>query len=182
MAFKYSYKESEFLRGMRGVMRPMEVAAHAAVTEAGQIVAKQEGPAHVQSRGLKSRKWRAFRSTVEPKQPSLNVSATITHDYGPTAVFEFGGPIQGKPLLWLPIEANLPPTIRSPRDFLRKVGPLASARSAKPLLVGKVRDQSVPVFHGVTQVTIRKRLDIAAVVAGVAANLSKLYVKHLVVR
>lgn len=176
--FRYTYKRSEFLQGLKGALKPMEVAAHAAVTEAGQLAVK-EGNAHIRSRGFTSRKWQGLRSKVEPKQPSLNVSATITHSFGPTGIFEFGGPIRGKPLLWLPIEANLPPAIRSPRDFIRKVGPLASARSVKPILVGKVRDQTVPVFHGVETVNIRKRLDIAAVVEGVTAALTRLFAKHL---
>lgn len=178
-------KESEFLQGLRAVLKPMEVAAHAAVTEAGKLAVK-EGNAHIASKGFTDKKWRGLRSTVEPKKPSMDVAATITHSFGPAAVFEFGGPIKARPgkLLWLPIEANLPGGGRifhwTPRLFTARFGKLASAGgSGKPILVGKVHGETVPVFHGVEQVNIRKRFDIAGVVERVAAGLVSLYAKHL---
>lgn len=174
---RFDAKESQIVKSFLAIRRSMDVAGYLAVTEAGQLAVK-EGDAHIAAKRLP----RGLRSTVQPKKPSLNASATITHRMARIGVFEFGGPIQGKPLLWLPIEQNLPSAGRqrwTPRRFVQRFGNLASARGPRPLLIGTVQGQTVPVFHGVRQVNIRKRLDVAGVVAKVVAQLFDFYNRHL---
>lgn len=175
IGLRYTYKKSEFLKSMQGIKRAMEVAAYSSVVEAGKLAVVQ-GDAHVAAKGFP----RGFRSRVEPKQPSMAASATVTHRVGRLGVFEHGGTIVGKPLLWLPIEANLPRARRwTPSRFSARFGKLVSARGSRPILVGTVRGQTVPVFHGVKSVNIRKRLDFAGVVDRIVVGLVDIYNKHL---
>jgi hypothetical protein len=179
---KFTIDKSEFEKATQETLRSMAVAAHAAVTEAGEI-AVRDGNAHIRGAGLTSPKWQGLYSKVEPQEPAINVAATIRHRFGPTAIFEYGGVIRGDPLLWLPIEKNLPSATAgerwTPRRFASRFGKLRSAkRGLRPLLFGMVGGKSVPVFHGVESVSIRKRLDIAGIVEKVGDKLDDLYFKH----
>jgi hypothetical protein len=180
---KYKYKPSEFAEALDEALQPMAIAAHAAVTETGRI-AVRDGNAHIRGAGFTSAKWQGLYSKVEPKQPAINVTATIRHRFGPIAIFEYGGVIRGDPLLWLPIEKNLPSVTAgerwTPRRFASRFGKLRSARRGlRPLLFGMVGGKSVPVFHGVESVSISKRLDVTGVIQKAADQLQALYFKHL---
>jgi hypothetical protein len=172
MRLEYRFDKNAIMESMNETLHSMEVAAHAAVTEAGQI-AVQKGGEHVASRGFSSARWRrGFRSTVVPDQAAINVTATITHNIGYAGIFEEGGVIKGKPLLWLPIGASVPR------------GPLRGKRrgaGGRPLMFAKIDGRSVPVLHGVPSVTIPKRLDFAGVVQNVGDQLESLYFAHLTV-
>ena len=82
-------------------------------------------------------------------------------------MFERGATISGRPLLWLPLERNLPPGIHSPRQY---GGKLVSVNVAgkPPLLFDAGKRELGPLFVGVSQVNIRKRFDLYRIFAQAA--------------
>lgn len=119
--------------------------------------------------------------------PSIDAKVTIASSINFLGVFENGATIGGKPLLWLPLP-DIPQKVGGqamrPALFKAKFGPLRSARhSPIPLLLGQIAVGSggltpttkktayrfkraatakqtawVPVFVGITQVQLKKRL------------------------
>jgi hypothetical protein len=112
----------------------------------------------------------------------------VRHRLPYIAVFENGATIRGKPFLWLPLP-GVPKKIggkrTNPRLFARSIGPLNYvARAGKsPLLVGPAKGVRgprvglaslrrgaaeggvrVPIFVGVRQVKLRKRIHVNAIV------------------
>lgn len=161
-------------------------AATSAVADVGQL-ALQAVRADAAAGGL-TRKWQsAFRLSVFPQgDVSLEAAAVVRSAIPYAAIFETGGHIAGNPLLFLPLEANLP--VRSggrrwsPRAFAQSFGELHSVanRAGNPLLVGRGRDgRTVPVFVGVPAVTVPKRLHFYAAVARAAAQLDGLFQQRL---
>jgi hypothetical protein len=123
----------------------MAHAATGAVRQAADEI-KTKGRAAIAAGGFSSRWQNALRTKVYPERgESINASALVYHKIPYAGVFQDGKTISGKPLLWLPIEANLPLQGRgkrwTPHDFANNVGPLMSvSRPGKPpLLFGEVR-------------------------------------------
>lgn len=194
--------EKQFLELQKDIAK----AATAAVKEADGLV-KKESQAALSSAGFSGRSSRAMRSVITPKTgDSINVSADFFLRPAYLNIFETGGTITGKPLLWLPL-----PTVPlgaggkrlTPKQYTERIGPLHSARGAKtPLLVGKGSRQqilratskavrfrkraglsqgtvNVPLFVGVPSVNIRKKFDLAAIVARTRAKLGEFYLKNV---
>ena len=194
--------ERQFLELQKDIAK----AATAAVKEADAIVKKDSASA-LSSAGFSSRSSRAMRSVITPKTgDSINVSADFFLRPAFLNIFETGGTIQGKPLLWLPLDTvplGAGGKRLTPRQYIDRIGPLHSVRGAKtPLLVGKgSRSQilratskavrfrkraglqqgtvNVPMFVGVPSVNIRKKFDLAAIVARTRAKLGELYLKNV---
>jgi hypothetical protein len=157
----------------------------ATMREAGALILKR-GRDHIRAAGFASRRMiQGLQVEVEPKTgDSLTPSLRVFHRVGFAGIFEEGGTIQGRPLLWLPIEANLPRGRQrwSPRRFIRLIGPLRSVRGARrPILVGipPGRSRAVPVFFGVSSVTIPDRWDIAGIVDNVVDEFERLLEKNM---
>lgn len=179
----YSSRDGEVRRALQGLAEPVNAALVAAMREAGDLIQKR-GRGNIRSAGFTSRRWTEGLQVQVTPRDGFNASLRVFHRVGFAGIFEEGGTIRGKPLLWVPIERNLP-AARSgwtPRRFVRLVGPLRSARSSsRPLLVGKPPGfaRPVPVFAGVSSITIRKRFDIAGIVEQVGDQFEALYEKNL---
>ncbi len=148
-----------------------------------------------------------MKSVMTPKTgDSINVSVDFFLKPAFLNVFETGAQISGKPLLWLPLDTvplGASGKRLTPKQYVDRIGPLHSARGAKtPLLVGKgTRSQilratakavrfrkraglqqgavNIPLFVGVPAVNIRKRLDLAGIVASARSKLGELYLKNI---
>lgn len=117
-----------------------------ATRAAFQDLAKQVqtgGRAEIARSGL-SRRWQVgFRTSVTPRRPDFTTDLTMRgrHRIGYANIFERGGTIRGKPLLWVPLPSapkkiNGRPT--TARAFVASVGPLHSINrpGRAPLLAG----------------------------------------------
>lgn len=177
-----------------------------------------KGRAAIASAGY-SRRWQmGLRADVTPGK-GIDGSIHTYHRIGYATIFETGGTIRGKPLLWLPLP-TVPQTINgrrmSPRNFVKYVGPLFSIRAPgkQPMLgammqgtpgsrvtMSKLRRGSalsrlgvrgrggqskaskglvpVPVFIGVTSVTIKKHWNVLPVIAQAQANMPAEYARRL---
>jgi hypothetical protein len=140
---------------------------------------------------------------------SLNPAVSATHKIPYAGVFEDGATISGKPMLWLPIDGNLPLQARgkrwSPKDFISQIGPLRKgAHGSKPLLFGQVavglsggvlalpshgvrarkiyakaKKKWLPLFVGVSSITEKKKFDLYSVARDVASGIGETITKNL---
>jgi len=140
----YQFVTGQFAQAFADIEKPIAKAATAAMNEAAQL-AKTGGRANIAAAGF-SLKWQnALRADVYPKgRDSLGPAALIHHKIPYSEIFEAGGTIQGQPLLWLPIDKNLP--LQSggkrwtPKTFAAAIGPLRLVKppGRPPLLVADV--------------------------------------------
>jgi hypothetical protein len=113
---------------------------------------------------------------------SLSPAALIFNKISYSEIFQTGGDIAGHPLLWLPIEANLPggSTKWTPARYVQQVGPLMSVNlpGRRPMLFARGK-RGPPLFVGVSEVTLHKRLNVDEAVASEAAKLPDRYAARL---
>lgn len=159
-------------------------AAKLAIGDAGRIA--HEGlRAEIAAAGLGPRFAAAQRLDVYPKGDSIDAAAVLRNRIPWSGIHAEGGAIAGGPLLWLPIADNLPaaPGGRrwTPAAYARAAGPLFSLRGRDGLpLLGVERDgRTVPVFFGVSSVTLRRRIDVEGRVARAADQLEQLFTRHM---
>lgn len=199
---KYGYVQGSFRRMFEADYQQMAKAATAAVTRAtGE--AKTAGRASIQEAGFSAKWQNALQAKVYPEGGvSLNAAGLVYHKISYAGIFQEGGTIAGRPLLWLPIEANLPGGEKwTPARFVQSIGPLRSVRNARgrPLLVGQVgigstgavlprqrgrsmvrsRQAWLPVFVGIDVVEIAKRFHVTEAVEAANARLPAYYEANL---
>ncbi|WP_424363602.1 DUF6441 family protein [Methylocystis parvus] len=86
-----------------GMLDNMAQAASAAVSDAGVIV-KKRGRAAIAAGGFSKRWQNALRVEAYPKgRASLRAAAFMYHKIPYAGIFQTGGTISGKPIMWLPI-------------------------------------------------------------------------------
>lgn len=174
-------------RALMATATEIKEAVQGAANEAASLI-RSKGRQNIAAAGFSARWQEGFGVKVTASgsgETGFEIVLQVFHRIGYAAVFEGGATIHGRPLLWLPIEANLPPPPAkqrwTPRRYVRLVGPLASARGARPILVGRPprRERAVPLFFGVPSVTIPDKFDLNEVVAEVMDDFESLYNKHL---
>lgn len=199
----YIYGQGDFTKGMQAFYQPIAKAATIAVTEAGQI-ALTTGRAAIAAGGLSSKWQNAYRLTVYPKggTPSVDTAAWLFHKIPYANIFQTGGVVAGKPLLFIPL-TGVPATIgrnkMTPDNYTKLIGPLVAVNlpGHRPLLfgsssVGKTGRPGkptlkklgkagtlVPLFVGIPQINIKKRFDLDATAAAAASRLGALYTNNL---
>lgn len=140
MRLKHEWNREAFKEAARRARGTMEGAVRSAMKELAVQV--QRGARAEIARGGLSLRWqRGFRTFVFPRNPdgTLNVTIRGRHQIGYANIFERGGTIPGKPLLWLPLP-TAPAKINGKRTtakaFVESVGPLHSInRPGKPPLL-----------------------------------------------
>jgi len=86
--------------------------------------------------------------------------------------------ISGRPLLWLPIEGNLPAGVHSPKQYGHELVSVNIA-GKPPLMFDKFNRLRGPLFVGVRSADIRKRWDLMRIFAAAAARLGEFYQKRI---
>ena len=187
MKFEIQLNPADFLKFASDTQDQIARAASAAMAD-GAAKIKSDGKRAIAAAGLGPALKNGLRTSVRPRKPSLHPEIFVSHRIGYASIFETGGTIRGKPLLWLPIEANLPsrgPRFHwTPKRYISQIGRLASANhGGRPLLVTVPphgsRRRPVPVFVGVDSVDIRKRFDIETIIQKVVNEIPALFEKHL---
>ena len=177
MKFVFSQQESAFDRLIEEVESRMDAAEAGAVQDVADL-AVQQGRANIASAGFPARWQAALQSKFYANKDTGNPAALIFDTIPFAGVFERGATIAGRPLLWLPLERNLPAGIKSPRQY---GGKLVSVNVAgkPPLLFDAGNRKLGPLFVGVSQVTIRKRFDLYRIFAQAAARMGEFYEKRI---
>lgn len=180
-------------------------AITAGMREAGNQI-KQGGRASIAAGGLSSRWQNALRVDLYPKSGvSTKPALLVFHKIRYAGQFEDPQPVSGRPLIWLPIDANLPGGGKgqrwTPHKFTLQVGPLRAGRhGSRPMLFaqisvsggGKVlpltrkgararpaKKSWLPVFVGVSSVHDPKLFDIRGVVERVGTQLEGIIASKL---
>jgi uncharacterized protein DUF6441 len=154
--------------------RQLIAAAQGAVKDAAAEAVKQ-GRAQIAAAGFSARRQRGLQSKFL-KGNREKPARLIFHRVAFMSVFERGATISGKPLLWLPIEENLPARVRSPRKY---GGPLVSATIGGQPFLFSPKDYEKALFVGVKQATIRKRFSLRVLFQRIAAQLPEFLRKRL---
>jgi len=181
-------------------------AITAGMREAGNQI-KQQGRASIAGGGFSGRWQNALRVDVYPKTGvSMHPAISVYHKIAYAGQFEDPQPVAGKPLIWLPIEANLPGgqrwtvakfvragyNLRAGRHGSRPIlfGQVAVGTSNKPLksphTLKQIRRYNakvltrkwLPVFIGVSAVNDPKRFDIGGVVERVGGQLASIFASN----
>jgi hypothetical protein len=171
----------------------MAKASSAAMHEVGNL-AVDRGRGHLGAAGFKDGyfPWqKAWQAEFFPRNKKDSIRAAVrvghTKKMGIASVFEHGTTVKPRtrPLLWLPLTKNLPGWLRGgnrsgPRQFRGKLYSVNRPGKA-PLLVGKPpgAKENVPLFVGVKQAKMPKRLKLYAIIQAAADRLDQFYQKNL---
>jgi hypothetical protein len=204
----YAAATGQFDRAFKSMNKPIAKAVVGAFRETGKAIV-DKGRADIKAGGFGSRFQRAYTATVFPRQnPAAArieaISLRIKSRLGFIAIFENGGTIRGKPLLWLPlpgVPAKIGGKRMTPRLFVQTFGKLTRIdRPGKaPLLFGPARGVkgprigaaalrrgaagggvNVPIFVGVKEVHVKARIHVNEIVQREAAQLPVRYAELFV--
>ena len=173
MRFTFSQQESA-LAATEELKRKFYEAQVGAVKEAADLAVK-EGQQNVASAGFS--RPRQVKSKFYPNVCSD--PAALVYFAMPFAhVFERGATISGSPLLWLPIEQNLPANIKSPKQYGKKLVSVNVA-GKPPLLFDEHNRLRGPLFFGTKSATVQKRLDLKRIFFSAGERLFDLFEQRI---
>lgn len=165
--------DKEIADAVRGITRALELA----VKDTAKLAVKQ-GRANIAAAGFSSRWQRGVKSKFYANRRTGNPAAVISDRMPFVEVFEKGADITGKPLLWLPVEKNLPKGVKSPRQYGRKL--VSVNVSGKPPMLFDPNNRLLgPLFIGTRSVHIRKRFDLVRVWTEAASHLDEFLEQRL---
>lgn len=202
----YSAVKGELGQALQAFSVPIAAAATGAIKDAAAQI-KTQGRAAIASGGF-GQKWQnALRIEVYPKSgTSINAAALAHHKIPYAGIFETGGTIAGKPLLWVPLTgtpARIAGMRFTPRLFTSLIGPLVLIKrpGKRPLLASPISGRPTskitvarfrrgqqglgknislqPIFVGVPSVQIRKKFDLQAVFLSAQSSLPTFYLNNL---
>lgn len=151
-------------------VKPIENAAYGALKDVADLT-QVRARRSIASGGFGLKWQNALKVKVYPTKPSLSAAAYVYSKIPYAGIFESGGPVAGRPMMWLPTKYT--PVGRDgpmrPSQFARRFGKLRGSRrgtrgNKTPLLFGKVGGKSVPVYVGVKIVQHTKKFDVAGAV------------------
>jgi hypothetical protein len=153
-----------------------------ATTGAAREVAKRietQGRADIRRAGRFGPRWtEGLQATVKPKTGALlNAVVTVSHNISYFDIFEKGGTILGKPLLWIPLSYTR--LTMSAREYAATFGGLfyVRSRSGLPLLLS-IRDRK-PKYFGVSSIHMPKKFHIEQVCTEVMKEFELIYTAQL---
>lgn len=178
MKIKFSFDGPGIIAQMREIQRPVAEAAFAALDDAAKT-SVVEGRQNISRAGRFGSRWvTGLKYRLTPEKPSLRARATIFHTVGLAGQFQTGTTIMGKPLLWLPIRANLPPRVNSPKQYGRKLVSV-NRPGKKPMLFAALRGPDrKPLFVGAKSIKIPKKFSVIEIVERQAGRLGEFFLRH----
>lgn len=173
MRLIFSAQQGALEEMVEEIEKQISDAKAGAVQEAADLAVK-EGRANIATAGFSSRWQSALTSNFYPNKDTGDPAALIFHRIPFAGVFERGMTIRGKPLLWLPIERNLPQGVHTPKQYGKKLVSVNVA-GKPPLLFDPFNRLKGPLFFGTKSVNIRKRFDLYRIFARAAEQMQKFY-------
>lgn len=139
---------------------------------------KDEARASIAAGGFGKQWQNAFRVNVYPLgKDSMSAAIYGWHNIHFSEIFETGGTVRGKPLLWLPLP-TVPKRGKRPPPPSRIGVKLQSVNvpGKPPMLVGKLKGKErAPLYVGVPSVSISKKFDIRGVAERVSNSLPSIF-------
>mgnify|MGYP001392130123 CR=1 FL=1 len=176
MKFIFSADQALLKKFLDEVQGKIAEAKAGAVQDSAREMVR-EGRANIAAAGFSTRWQQGLRSQFYPN-PGGDPAAVVFHRIGFAGVFEHGVRIGGRPLLWLPISRNLPPGIKSPRKYGRKLVSV-NVTGKPPLLFDAQERERGPLFVGVREVAIRKRWNLMRIFRRAAERLREFYEQRI---
>jgi hypothetical protein len=188
MKIDYDPKIDLIKKGWVDAEKVMAKAGSAAIYDVGNL-ARARGRAHLGAAGFKDGyfPWqKAWEAEFFPRsgKDSIRAAVRVGHNkkMGIASVFEHGTTVKPRSnaLLWIPIMENHTDDRPTPRKFRHKLYRVNRPGKA-PLLVGKAGGgkKNLPLFVGIKQAKMPKRLRLYAIIKAAADQLSALYTKNL---
>jgi hypothetical protein len=179
----------QFAASIEGAQMPIARAAKLAMTAAGKQ-AQAEGRRSIASAGF-SRKWqKSLHFKVYPtRKASMSPAALVYSPIKYSGIFEHGGTIAGKPLLWLPLKSvprpggNPIPVGKYTKITGQKLVTI-KGRGGLPLLGAQVIDRvqgnrihkrTVPLYFGKKTTQMPRKFHIREAAERAADRLSEFY-------
>lgn len=149
----------------------MQRAMVATAKEASQQIITR-GRADQKAAGNFGDKWSAAL-TADVTQETNAVTITVRHKIAYWKIFQYGGIVRGKPLLWIPLSYT--GVKMSAREYFQKVSSLFSVnrKGHRPLLFSKITRK--PIFFGISQVNIKKKFHLIEIIRDVAKKMPTIY-------
>ena len=176
MKLVFSAQEGAIEKFIDEIESRVDAAAAGAVQDVAKLAVKK-GRANIASAGFSSRWQKALTYRFYPNEGD-DPAALIFHRIWYAGVFERGVTISGRPLLWLPIEQNLPQGVHSPKQYGKELVSVNIA-GKPPLLFDAANRRRGPLFFGTRSADIRKRFNLYRIYAAAAAKIGEFYEKRI---
>jgi hypothetical protein len=187
--FKANNPGNQFSASINGMSKPIARAAKIAMTDAGKQ-AQTDGRKSMAGAGFTSRWQKSLALKVYPlNRDAISPAALIYSRIGYSGIFEKGGVISGKPLLWLPLKSVPRPGGNSiPVGKYEKVTgnklfsirtsgklPLLGARIVDRVVGQKQIKKTVPLYFGQPKTNIPRKFRIREAAERAADRLGEFY-------
>lgn len=161
----------KFKQNLAGLADRFEKALTAAANMAASMI-EAKGKADIAGAGNFSGTWvNGLHVSVE-KSGLNQMRISMTHDDPRVAIFEKGGVVKGRPLLWIPISGTDAEGVRA-SAYGGKLYSVNNPGQRRPLLFS-VADKK-PKYFGIESVTIPKLFHLAEAQKSVMANFRQLF-------
>lgn len=171
MAFRIIFLDpnasDEYRRAIDDTITAVARASSFATRDTARVI-RQRGQENIAKSGQFGARWIEGLSVVAEPSSGFQIenSITIGHDQKGALLFEFGGNVQGKPLLWIPLsfsDAKGKRAASYPGGLFR-----VDRKSGKPLLLS-ISDRK-PKFVGVSSVKVPRKWQLRDIAADAMAN------------
>lgn len=182
MGFSFEFDEDSLNDALRDAKRAVGRASQKTLRALAKQI-EQEARADIARAGFGPEWQRGLHATVYPTRgAAIDSTVFINHDIPYASIFETGGTIRGRPLLWIPLPKtpkviNGQPTTAA--LYAKNIGPLTFVHARRPLLMATVDGKRVPVFVGVSAVTIPQKFHINQIAARAAQRLEEMFQSNL---
>jgi hypothetical protein len=156
----------KFRQNLAGLHDRFQKAFTAAMNMAASMI-KEKGDADIASAGNFGSRWtNSFKVTID------NMRISMELDQPGAGIFEFGGTIQGNPLLWIPISGTDAEGTQA-KDYSGGLFSVNRKRGGPPLLFS-IADK-MPKYFGIESVTVPQKFHLRDVQRSVMANFRDIF-------
>lgn len=160
----------KFKQNLAGLQDRFAAALTAAANMARSMI-EQQARVDIASSGKFGGEWISGLKVQLENEGLRNMRISMTHSDGRAKIFEQGGTIKGKPLLWIPLSGTDAVGVKA-GDY----GGLYSVNNPgqkRPLLFS-IKDKQ-PKYFGIESVTIPKKWHLAEIQKSVMGNFRQLF-------
>lgn len=170
MRIDFKVSAPKFKQDLAGLHDRYQAAITASLNMAASMI-KTQGDADISSAGQFGRDWTdALKVEASPVLGNMRISMSL--DKPGADIFEKGGVIHGKPLLWLPLSGT-DAVGREAKDYPGGLFTVKRRSGGVPLLFS-ITDK-LPKYFGTESVTIPKKFHLAEVQKSVMANFRSIF-------
>ena len=165
-----------FRRSLYRKADQVRTAARATADDVAQQIVKL-GQSDISRAGNFGTRWTEGLH-ADVTQGGGNIRISVTHDVPYFSVFEYGKVIEGKPMLWIPLEfAETAKGVRA-RDYPNPLVRVDRKAGGAPLLLDIGVRPAVPTYFGKESVTIPQKFHIRDIAKEAARRMREVFLTH----